>query len=205
MPSRRAPIRGPHSRQHHETRLVPFTPQQLYAVVSDVGAYHKFVPWCTASTLTRHLDEQQVVADLAVGFRLLSERYTSVITLDPGRAVSVDVLHSSLFDYLINDWALHPALTSPSTPPATNLAFYVEFAFRNPIYQRVTDLFFEDVVKQMVSAFERECHRRHGPADVHNLVQQHHQQHHQQLERDREQRRCVAPPFNSDRHLLHRW
>lgn len=148
--------RNPYSRSHHETRTVPFSPSQLYQVVANVDEYHQFVPWCTDSRVTQRLDNNLVIADLSVGFRFLSEKYTSVITLDPDRSVSADVPHSNLFDYLITDWTFRPG---PSG--STNLTFYVEFAFRNPVYQRVTNLFFEEVVRRMVSAFEHQCVRKY--------------------------------------------
>lgn len=155
-PSRRVPIRGEFTRSHFEERIVPFTPQQIYDIVANVDDYHTFVPWCNKSVVTRRVDDRNLIADLSVGFRFLSENYTSVITLDPSRAVSADVPHSNLFEYLINDWEFEP-----HGQAATNLSFYVEFAFRNPIYQRVTDLFFEEVVKSMVTAFERQCAKKY--------------------------------------------
>jgi ribosome-associated toxin RatA of RatAB toxin-antitoxin module len=33
-----------------------FSPAQLYAVVSDVQSYEKFVPWVVRSRVVRHID-----------------------------------------------------------------------------------------------------------------------------------------------------
>jgi ribosome-associated toxin RatA of RatAB toxin-antitoxin module len=104
----------------------------------------------------RVIDDQHVVAELAVGFRALSERYTSLVTLEQDRAVKVDVPNSALFDYLINDWTFDEG----PTPHSTDLSFSVEFRFRNPLYQRVSDLFFNEGVKNMVSAFETRAHQK---------------------------------------------
>jgi ribosome-associated toxin RatA of RatAB toxin-antitoxin module len=47
----------------------------MYAVVSDVDQYHKFVPWCQKSvTLRRAPDGKCLEAELEVGFQLLVER-----------------------------------------------------------------------------------------------------------------------------------
>lgn len=181
--SRPPRIEDSDSRRHREERIVPFSPSQLFSVVSDVDNYSHFVPWCTDSRVTaRHntSDEDSdnnnfLVADLSVGFRLLSETYTSVVTIVPNRSVSVDVPNSALFDYLITDWTFDAVANDPGR---TALSFYVEFRFRNPLYRRVTDLFFEEVVKQMVSAFERQCHRK--------FRRHHHHHHHQRLNNNRE-------------------
>lgn len=143
------------TRRFAERRIVPFTPEQLYDVVADVDRYHEFVPWCTASRVKTRVDKHHMVADLSVGFRFLSESYSSVITLDRPRSVKVDVPTSSLFEYLINDWEFIPH------PKGTELSFKVHFAFRSVLYQQMSNLFFEDVVKKMVSAFETRCHFLH--------------------------------------------
>jgi ribosome-associated toxin RatA of RatAB toxin-antitoxin module len=151
-----------HSRKHLETRTLPFAPHELYSVVADVDSYSEFVPWCTSSNLVKRIDQDHLVAELGVGFQVLSEKYTSLVTLDPHRSIKADVPNSSLFNYLINDWTFEAGHNKSTT----ELTFYVEFQFRNPLYQRVTDLFFNEVVKNMVNAFERRAfvkYRNQGP------------------------------------------
>lgn len=149
------------ARKHYESRVVPFSQREVYDIVANVDDYREFVPWCTASEVTSRIDEHHMIADLSVGFQLLSDKYSSVVTLDPMRSVSVDVPNSGLFEYLITDWTFD----KPADPNHTNLSFYLEFAFRNPLYQRATDLFFEEVVKQMVGAFEKQCHTKYRLMD----------------------------------------
>jgi coenzyme Q-binding protein COQ10 len=31
---------------HRETRILPYTPEQVYALVADVERYPEFLPWC---------------------------------------------------------------------------------------------------------------------------------------------------------------
>lgn len=155
----RRTLSSAHERRHSERRVLPFSPYQLFDVVADVDKYSEFVPWCNASKVTAVVDEKHLVADLSVGFRFLSEKYSSVITLERAKYVKVDVPRSRLFEYLVNDWYFEQGTTRQSTV----LNFNLRFAFRNPLYQRVTDLFFEEVVKQMVSAFESRCHMLHAP------------------------------------------
>lgn len=147
-----------HERKHSEKRVVPFSPAEVYDVVADVDRYSDFVPWCNASKVIAIVDDKHIVADLSVGFSVLSEKYSSVITLDKPRYVKVDVPRSRLFEYLVNDWYFEQGIA----PQSTILSFNLRFAFRNPLYQRVTDLFFEEVVKKMVTAFETQCHALYG-------------------------------------------
>lgn len=146
---------NPNERRHYERRLVPLPPAAIQAVVADVASYAEFAPWCTASTVTAvHADDgaghRSLSAMLGIGFRLLSETYTSEVTISPGR-VRADVPRGALFEYLVNEWTFAPV---PRSPGASWVSFEVRFAFRNPLYQRVTDLFFDEVVRKMVAAFE---------------------------------------------------
>jgi ribosome-associated toxin RatA of RatAB toxin-antitoxin module len=140
-----------YNRKHSERRLLPFAPRELYNVVADIDSYCEFVPWCTESKVVGRIGQDYLVAELGVGFQILSEKYTSLVTLGPYRSVKADVPNSSLFNYLINDWTFEPGPDKFTT----EITFNVEFQFRNPLYQRVTDLFFTEVVKNMVNAFEK--------------------------------------------------
>ena len=66
---------------HSEQKFVPFTPDQLFEMVSDVQSYPKFLPWCVGARI-RSADDELIVADLMIGYKLLRERFTSRVTLD---------------------------------------------------------------------------------------------------------------------------
>jgi ribosome-associated toxin RatA of RatAB toxin-antitoxin module len=46
----------------------------MYEVISQVENYHKFVPWCQKSHVTKR-KERYIEAELVVGFQVLVERY----------------------------------------------------------------------------------------------------------------------------------
>ena len=64
------------------------SPQQLFDVVADVDRYKEFLPFCTDSRVIKRSDKE-LKAELAVGFRFLEERYTSIIELDPYKSIKV--------------------------------------------------------------------------------------------------------------------
>ena len=59
----------------HSTTL-PFSADQIYALVFDVAAYPQFLPWCLGARL-RKKDANNFDADLIVGFKGLREKFTS--------------------------------------------------------------------------------------------------------------------------------
>ena len=36
---------------HHEKRIVPYTPDQLFELVADVRKYPEFLPWCVSTNI----------------------------------------------------------------------------------------------------------------------------------------------------------
>src|SRR3546814_14628246 len=67
---------------HAERRFLPYTQEQLFALVAEVERYPEFLPWCIAARI-RSRQDNVVVADLVIGFKMVRERFTSRVTLDP--------------------------------------------------------------------------------------------------------------------------
>ena len=140
---------------HAETRRVAYRPEQLFDLVADVGKYPKFLPWCVGARI-RERTETTIVADLMIGFRMVRERFTSRIVLDPpGR---IDVSYSEgPFRYLDNHW-----LFEPEPDGGCTLDFFVDFEFKSRILQKVIEVLFGEAVKRMVSAFETRARQLYG-------------------------------------------
>ena len=78
---------------HAEIRIMPYTAQQMYDLVADVGAYPEFLPWCSAARIrkqVRHGDDTNIDADLVIAFKVFRERFGSRVTLKP-KMSSIDV------------------------------------------------------------------------------------------------------------------
>jgi len=168
-----------------------------------VGSYADFVPWCVRSKVLEGGEGGAIEgapppppppppprpgvdgtttleAELEVGFRAFSERYTSVVTLRPcglhGDSATADpaaaaatasatpatitstVRGSTLFHHLDCAWAFAPG----PAPGTAWLSFGVAFEFKSPLYAAVAAAFFDEVVRRMVAAFEGRCGAVHG-------------------------------------------
>jgi coenzyme Q-binding protein COQ10 len=137
--------------EHSETRIVPYTADLMYAVVADVERYPEFLPWVVALRVkSRALEEGKdiLLAEMAVGYRALRERYTSRVTLDPA-ARSIDVVAiAGPFHRLENHWRFTPEASG------TRVDFTVAFEFSNRLLQAAAGSAFEKVLLKMTDAFE---------------------------------------------------
>ena len=142
---------------HAEKRQLPYTPEQVYAVVADVDRYPEFLPWCKAARVTRR-DGDTFEADLVIAFKMFRERFTSKVQLTPESAVDVQYVDGP-FRYLNNHWRFLPA---PGGGSGCIVDFYVDFEFRSKVLQALIGLLFNEAVRRMVGAFEGRAHQLYG-------------------------------------------
>ena len=117
------------------------------ARAADVGARCVTAAWA--------LERLPVaIHQLGVGFGFITERYTSLVTLEPARRVTAESTQTNLFESLRSEWRFLPASGDPN---ACWVTFQIDFQFKSEIYNRLSDLFLEEVVANMVKAFEGQC------------------------------------------------
>jgi coenzyme Q-binding protein COQ10 len=134
--------------RHSEQRELPFTPDQLFDLVADIGKYPEFLPWCVgARILDQSADE--IRAELAIGYKGIRERFTSLVTLDrANRRIQVRYVEGP-FKYLENQWVFEPL-----DGAGCRLDFHVDFEFRSKLMESLIGRFFGEAVRRMVQAFE---------------------------------------------------
>ena len=133
--------------RHSETKLLPYTPEQLFTLVGDVGSYAEFLPWVVAVRV-RSSTETETIADLVVGFNAFKERFTSKVTKQAPDRITVDYIEGPL-KYLKNEWRFEPAPGGGS-----NVYFSVDFAFKSRIFETIAGQMFDRALRRMTGAFE---------------------------------------------------
>lgn len=58
--------------------MVPYSPEQFFDVVADVGSYKKFVPFCVDSKVVRVIDDATMEAEMSVGFKVKNKKYINI-------------------------------------------------------------------------------------------------------------------------------
>lgn len=137
-----------------ERKQLAYSAQQLHDLVADIESYPKFLPWCVAAR-NRGKSGNVLISDLVIGFKMFRERFTSEVTLTPGR---IDVAYKEgPFKYLTNHW-----IFEPQEDGSTIIDFYVDFEFRSKLLQSVMGALFNEAVKVMVNAFEKRAKQLYG-------------------------------------------
>src|SRR5271166_1244009 len=139
---------------HAEHKLVPYAPEQLFDLVADVGNYPKFLPWCVGARI-RSRTEQELVADLEIGFGPFRESFTSRVTLDRPRQVLVRATESGPLEHLTNTWTFTPV------DGGTDVDFVIDFQFKSHLLDHVANNMFHEATTRMMGAFESRAHLVH--------------------------------------------
>jgi coenzyme Q-binding protein COQ10 len=130
-----------------ETRVLPWSAEQMFDLVADVKRYPEFLPWVIA-TRVRSDGEHEMVADMLVGFNALRERFTSKVKKDRPRMIDVDYVEGPMKE-LDNVWHFAPRADGGCT-----VDFRVNFTFRNPIFEALAGSYLDRAFRKLVSAFE---------------------------------------------------
>jgi Oligoketide cyclase/lipid transport protein len=145
-----------------ETRhRVAHTADQMFDLVADVERYPEFVPMCE-SLRVRHrktLDDgrEVLVADMAVGYKLVRETFTSKVTLDrtAGR-ILVEYIDGP-FRFLENRWTFVPAGEG-----GCEVGFFISYEFRSRTLGALMGAMFDRAFRKFTEAFEARADRVYG-------------------------------------------
>ncbi len=155
---------------HAEKRVLPFSPRQLFDLVADIEAYPRVLPWCAAARV-RDREGDVLYADMVIGYRMIRDRFTSRVTMTPPEAGDrqqgggeagvwrIDVFYiDGPLKYLQNHWVFRPAGEG-----GCEIDFFVDFQFTSRLFEHLIAPLFNEVVRRMVTAFERRAHIVYAP------------------------------------------
>jgi coenzyme Q-binding protein COQ10 len=139
---------------------VAHSADNMYALVSRVEEYPQFLPLVDALTVTRREqveDKEVLIATMHVGYKLIRERFTTKVTLDQaGRTIFVEYLDGP-FSFLENRWRF-----LPRGDGGCDVDFYIAYAFRSRMFERVVGGLFNKAVRKYTDAFEARADKVYG-------------------------------------------
>jgi coenzyme Q-binding protein COQ10 len=145
---------------HQETRFLPYTADQMYAVVADIERYPEFLPWCEKLVVKERKAQdgiEFVTAEMFIAYPPLRERYVSRVRLDPERR-TIEAAHvEGPFQRLDTRWRFVPLARG------CEVHFLIEFAFKSVILSAVANVAFGFVASRMAESFVHRAEKVYGP------------------------------------------
>lgn len=137
------------------THRVDFTPQQIFAVVADVGNYKEFLPLVERSTVRNRnpaVDgNENFGADLLVGYKKMGiqESFSSQVQTS-FKDLSVNAVSSgNAVKKLISSWKIAAVEDGKS-----EITFAVDYEMKSPMLQMIMKGMFDSAARKIMNAFE---------------------------------------------------
>ncbi|MBF0126475.1 MAG: type II toxin-antitoxin system RatA family toxin [Magnetococcales bacterium] len=128
------------------SETVPFTPEQMYALVVEVERYPDFLPWC-ASTRVWDRTPTQFMAEMTVSFKGIRETFRTLDIIVPDRRIEIN-LKDGPFKYLASIWTFAPV------PNGTQVDFFIDFTFQSRMKEMIMGPVFSEASRRMLAAFK---------------------------------------------------
>lgn len=132
----------------------------MFDLVADVGRYPEFVPLCQGMKVRSRETEGDVetlIATMTVAYGLLSESYTSRVTLDRPRLSIRTVAIDGPFRSLDNAWVFEPM-----DEDASQVRFSIDYEFRSRTLGLMMGGLFDRAFRKFAAAFENRADAIYG-------------------------------------------
>lgn len=142
-------------RRINRSAIVPYSPEQMFALVEDVEAYPSFLPWCHDARIERQ-DDNEVEATLEIRRAGIGKTFRTRNILRPPESITLELVQGP-FRTLGGAWTFRP-LGHDGCKVSLELGFEFE--------SRLTDLLlgavFEEICNSLVDAFTGRAHEIYG-------------------------------------------
>jgi len=145
-------------------RRVSHSATEMFDLVADVESYPRFVPLCEKLAVRGRASangKEVLVVDMTVSFKLISEAFTSRVTLDRDDLKITATYLDGPFRHLDNRWSFVPLSDSESI-----VHFSIDYEFRSRTLGALMGAVFDRAVRKFADAFEVRADEIYGKSSA---------------------------------------
>ena len=146
-------------------RTVPFSADEMFALVADVEKYPLFLPLC--ESIVVHTREQHpdgtglITATMGIGYKAIRETFTTAVTLDPAARTIIVRHKNGPFRKLENVWGF-----TPLSVRECDIAFALDYEFSSPMLAVLMGAVFDTAFRKFAAAFEARAGEVYGARSI---------------------------------------
>lgn len=138
--------------------LIWYSPEEMYALVTDIAAYPSFLPWCDhALVLADAVDG--MTAEVGIAFGGVRQTFTTQNRHVAGREVAIHLL-SGPFSQLEGRWKFIPLADGQQR--ASRVELLLQYGFDNAALGRLVGPVFDRIAGSLVDAFVKRAEQVYG-------------------------------------------
>ena len=138
-----------------KSALVPYSADEMYALVADIESYGQFLPWCGGTRVLQR-EPEAITASIAIAYRGVHKSFTTRNQLDPGRGMELKLVDGP-FRHLVGHWRFEPL-----DDQACKVSLDLDFEFSNRLIAFAVGPVFESIANSLVDSFRQRAEALHG-------------------------------------------
>ena len=142
-------------RRVNRSALVPYSAEQMFAVVNDVPRYPEFLPWCKDSEVLSETSDV-MIARLTLAKSGLQQDFTTHNELHHPDMIKMDLVNGP-FSRLSGEWKFQPLGDA-----GWRASMHLEFDFSSLLFNMTLAKVFESAADKMVDAFCERADKIYG-------------------------------------------
>ncbi|MBX3660078.1 MAG: type II toxin-antitoxin system RatA family toxin [Ramlibacter sp.] len=142
----------------HKSVLIWYSAQEMFALVTDVGSYPEFLPWCDHATVLQSTDTG-MTAQIGLSFGGIHQTFTTQNEHTPGRAVAMKLVDGP-FSRLDGQWNF--ATLGDGSQRACRVELDLHYGFDNAALGALVGPVFDKIAGSLVDAFVKRAEQVHG-------------------------------------------
>ena len=135
--------------------LVPYTADEMYALVSDILTYPQFLPWCSGTQILSQ-EGQELSARIDFSVSSVSQSFTTSNQLKPGEEIAMQLVDGP-FSQLEGRWRFEPLGDA-----GCKISLLLEYDFSSKMVSLVVGPVFNKIANTLVDAFQKRAVEVYG-------------------------------------------
>ena len=144
----------------HKSVLIWYSPQEMFALVTDVPRYPEFLPWCDRSAVLAE-DSDGMTAEVGIAFGGIHQSFTTRNSHHAPDSVDVKLIKGP-FSQLDGQWRFSPV--GDGTQRACKIDLTLNYGFSSATLSALVGPVFDKIAATLVDAFVKRAEQVYGDA-----------------------------------------
>ncbi|MCC2624656.1 MAG: ubiquinone-binding protein [Burkholderiales bacterium] len=132
--------------------LVPYSPEKMYNLVTDIENYPKYLPWCSGSEIKEKVDNT-VTARVDIEYLKIKTHFTTKNINHPHEKIELELVDGP-FKHLAGSWRFIRLGDN-----GCKIDFVLQYKFSNILLEKIIGPVFNYISKNIVDCFIKEAHK----------------------------------------------
>jgi len=144
----------------HKSVLIWYSPQEMFALVTDVPRYPEFLPWCDRSAILAE-DAEGMTAEVGIAFGGIHQSFTTRNSHHAPDSVDVKLIKGP-FSQLDGQWRFSPV--GDGSQRACKIDLTLNYGFSSTTLSALIGPVFDKIAATLVDAFVKRAEQVYGNA-----------------------------------------